>query len=404
MLWFLRMILTFLPALLLAYLYSGWKLFYALTKISSWPKDQIKWIILGGIGYLNLHPFMLLGSYLLGFENFIKSTRAAQKIWDFILTYPFWFGLILVVEVFPWLLAIDFMKLPFFPFFKKYKFTWLEVQSRLILVIMVLFAIYILIRIYIDTNRVQVSEAVLSIPNLPDKLNGFKIAHISDLQADYRTNLRKMKRYVKKVNKLQPDLIFFTGDLVTSGIKYIEQGAQVLGNLEAKYGIYACLGDHDYWADPQRIANSLKLQDIVILEDANHFIHLGFDSLLVTFITNVYSKRPKLDNLNKLMGIQPRGVLDIVITHQPSESLIELAADRGYHLFLAGHTHGGQIVFRPFGFRITPTQFESPFFKGFYIVDRMLVSINNGLGLTFAPFRYQAPAEITMIKVVRKST
>jgi predicted MPP superfamily phosphohydrolase len=400
--WVLRITLTFLPALLLAYFYTGWKLYGALIKVFPWPKDQIRWFVIAGIGYLNLHPFLILGAYVLGLEKFVRSIRVGQKLWDFFFTYPFWIGLILVVEVLPWLIAIDLIKLPFFPFFKKYRTTWLEVQSRLILVIMLVFFVYILFRIYIDTNRVQISKIGLSVPDLPSSLNGLKIIHISDLQADQRTNLRKLKRYVKKVNKLRPDLIFFTGDLVTSGMKYIDIGAAVLGRLEAQYGVYACLGDHDYWSDPRRVADSLERQHIQVFEDNNHFIRVGFDSILVTALTNVYSRRPKLDLMNMLMGSQPRGVLDVVLTHQPSETLIELAAERGYHLLLAGHTHGGQIVFRPFGFSMTPTQFESPFFRGFYRVDGMLVSINNGLGLTFAPFRYQAPAEITLIRLTGK--
>ncbi|MFQ5822564.1 MAG: metallophosphoesterase [bacterium] len=398
--WILRTILTLLPALLLAYLYSGWKLYYALSKIFIWPNDQIRLFIVAGIAYLNLHPFLLLGLHQLGFENFTKSIREGQKLWDILFTYPFWMGLILIVEILPWLLTIDFIKLPFFPLYKKYKTTWLEVESRVIVVIMALLTIYILFRILIDTNRIRVSEVELYVPHLPTTLEGLKIVHISDLQADSRTKQRKMKRYVKKVNKLKPDLVFFTGDLVTSGTKYIDLGSKILGTIEAHYGVYACLGDHDIWAEPHSITNSLKSNNIVILENTNQFIHVGYDSFLVTFITNVYSHRPRMDQLYSLMGSQPRGALDILVTHQPSESVIELAAERGYHLFLAGHTHGGQIVFRPFGFIFTPTQFESPFFKGFYFVDRMLVSINNGLGFTFAPFRYHAPAEVTLIKVV----
>lgn len=381
-------------------MYSGWKLYSALTNIFMWPKDQIKWIIIAAITYLNLHPLLFLGVHRLGFENFSKSIRQGQKLWDILFTYPFWMGLIIIAEILPWLLATDFIKLPVYPFYKRYKSTWLEVESWVVVILIVVLTLFIMFRIVIDTNRVRVTEVELFVPNLPDALNGFKIVHISDLQTDRRTKQRKMRRYVKKVNKLKPGVVFFTGDLITSGTKYIDSGAEILGTIETSYGIYACLGDHDIWSDPQTITNSLKANEIVILEDKNLYIRVGHDSLLVTFITNAYSRRPRLDQVYSLMGAQPRGALDIVITHQPSESIIELAAERGYHLFLAGHTHGGQIVFRPFGFSLTPTQFESPYYKGCYFVDHMLVSINSGLGLTLAPFRYNAPVEVTLIKAV----
>jgi hypothetical protein len=236
---------------------------------------------------------------------------------------------------------------------------------------------------------------------LPENLDGLKIVHISDVHADPRTKRRKIRRYVKKVNRLNPDLVFFTGDLVTSGTKFIAPAAELLGKLETKYGIYGCLGDHDVWSDSQQVLQHLNDNDITTLEDKNHFVRIGFDSLMVTFITNTYSRRANLEKLNYLMGQQPRGALDILISHQPSESVVELAAERGYHIFLAGHTHGGQVVFKPFGFTLTPPQLETPFYKGIYSSGKMLVSVNNGLGLTFAPLRYRAPAEVTLIKILK---
>jgi predicted MPP superfamily phosphohydrolase len=210
-----------------------------------------------------------------------------------------------------------------------------------------------------------------------------------------------IRKYVDKVNKLKPDIVFFTGDLVTSGTKYIERGAQELGRLKSKYGTYACLGDHDNWASASQVVQSLNSNGVRTFDDQNHYVALGRDSILVTFITNIYSRRPGVSQLHTLFGQQPRGVLDIVVTHQPSEELVELAAEKGYNLFLAGHTHGGQIVFRPFGYLVTPPRLESPFFRGTQFVERMFVSINNGLGLTLAPLRFNAPAEITLIRIGR---
>ncbi|MFQ5710030.1 MAG: metallophosphoesterase [bacterium] len=402
--WFLRMILSFLPVLLLAYLYSGWKLFDALIRVLSWPKDQVRLYLAAGIGYLNLHPVALFLLNFVGLKSFTKSVHQGIKIWDILFSYPFWFGLILVAEVLPWILLVDLIKFPLLPFFKKYKSSWLDIQSIVFMTLTLLFAFYILIRTFLDTNNIRLSKVVYATTEIPATLDGLTIVHISDVQADPRTRKRKLRSYINKVNKLKPDLIFFTGDLVTSGTEYIEMGAQALGNLQAKYGTYACLGDHDYWAGEQEVIHSLERNGVTVLEDSNYFVRVGFDSLLVTFVTNVYSKRPTLDKLNALMGSQPRGVLDILVTHQPSENLVEMSAERGYHLFFAGHTHGGQIVFRPFGFTFTLSRLESPFFRGFQYFQQMLVSINNGLGLTFAPFRYRAPAEISLILIKRLSS
>jgi predicted MPP superfamily phosphohydrolase len=297
---------------------------------------------------------------------------------------------------------MDVLKLPFFPFYKRFKTTWLDFQFKAALVLFVLISIFVFLKIVFDTTHIRVSKIKLTYRNLPQSLHGLKIAHISDVQADPRTGKWRLQRYVKKVNAQKPDVIFFTGDLVTSGNRYIELGARALGKLQSQYGVYACLGDHDFWSDVPKIIQQLEQNGVQVLQDANRFVRVGSDSLLVTFLTNVYRRRPNVDKVNFLMGQQPRGVLDVVVTHQPSENLIELAADRGYHLFLAGHTHGGQIIFKPFGVAISPPQFESPYHRGTYHVGRMFVSINNGLGLTLAPIRYRAPAEITLIEIVRQ--
>lgn len=400
--WLVRTTITILPLILLAYFYVGWKLYHASVHFFDWPKVQLRWYLLAAVGYLNLHPLLLVLVHALGWEGLARSAREGHRVWDFLFSYPFWIGLLIVAELLPWFLLMDVLKLPFFPFFRRFKTNWLEIQFRAVLILFAVVSAYVLLRVAWDTTHIRVLKIKLTYRNLPHSLDGLKIAHISDVQADPRTGRRRLLRYVKKVNSLSPDLVFFTGDLVTSGNRYIELGARALGKLQAPYGVYACLGDHDYWSDVQKIVASLDSNGVQVLEDANRFVRVGSDSLLVTFLTNVYRHRPNVDKVNFLMGQQPRGVLDIVVTHQPSENLIELAAERGYHLFLAGHTHGGQMVFRPFGITISPPQFESPFHRGTYHVGKMFVSVNNGLGMTLAPVRYRAPAEITFIEIVRQ--
>lgn len=402
--WIVRTTTTLLPLILLAYFYVGWKLYHAAQYFVDWPKLILRGYLVAAVAYLNLHPLLLLLVHALGWQSLARSAREGNRVWDFLFSYPFWIGLLIVIELLPWFLAMDLLKLPLFPFYKRFKTTWLDIQFKIVLVLFALIMIFVFVKIIFDTTHIHVSKIKLTYRNLPHSLDGLKIAHISDVQADPRTGKRRLLRYVKKVNSLNPDLVFFTGDLVTSGDKYIEPGARALGNLQSRYGVYACLGDHDYWSDIQKIISSLENNGVIVLEDANRFVRVGNDSLLVTFITNVYRRRPRLDTLNYLMGQQPRGVLDILVTHQPSENLIELAAERGYHLFLAGHTHGGQIIFKPFGVTVSPPQFESPFYKGSYHVGRMFASINNGLGLTLAPIRYRAPAEVTLIEIVRQES
>ena len=228
-------------------------------------------------------------------------------------------------------------------------------------------------------------------------MDGFRIVHVSDLQADSRTNQGRQAQYVEAVNSLDPDMVLFSGDLVTNGTTYIDEGAESLGKMKARLGIYACLGDHDIWSDADQITTSLRRNGIRTSHTGHLLLDVDEEELNLSVLTNAYSDRPDLQAF--ALG-KPAAPVSILLTHQPTEDVVALADTRGYDLMLAGHTHGGQIVVRWFGCSFTPVRTETKFFTGFYQVDKMLLSVNNGLGLTLAPFRYGAPAEVTLVELV----
>ena len=217
------------------------------------------------------------------------------------------------------------------------------------------------------------------------------------MQADGRTNGSKLQQYVDLVNRLQPDIILFGGDLVTGGTDYIETGAEAMSKMEAKYGVYACLGDHDFFSNSEKVSRSLKENGIMLLDNAAKLVPVGSTNIALTGITNMYRTRLTTATLDAVEQGRPQGPVNILLTHQPSEWLVDYAAEHHYDLFVAGHTHGGQIAFPLPGFLLTGSSFETRYVTGFYKAGEMLVSINNGLGLTLAPIRYQAPAEVTVI-------
>src|SRR5260370_15458630 len=114
---------------------------------------------------------------------------------------------------------------------------------------------------------VRVRHTACTVAGLPADLDGFRIAQISDVHVDIRTNGKKLERYIDAVNHESPDLIIFCGDLVSQGTAYIDQAATALGRLRAKYGVFACLGDHDYFSDPEMVASRLEANGITVLRD-----------------------------------------------------------------------------------------------------------------------------------------
>ncbi|NIT58682.1 MAG: hypothetical protein GWN00_21380, partial [Aliifodinibius sp.] len=113
------------------------------------------------------------------------------------------------------------------------------------------------------------------IENLPQPLEGLQIVHITDIQGDEYTGNKEIRNYIKYVNNQNPDLIIFTGDLISYGTDFIDMSAQELGKAKSTYGTIAVVGDHDYWAGLDNIEPALNNQNIPLIQDKNHTIQIN---------------------------------------------------------------------------------------------------------------------------------
>ena len=354
------------------------------------------------IGHLLLYPVLLLISTVSNATTISQALSGGQLWAKIFFIFPFWIGLIVVVELLPLLLAVDLSRLILRPLYKKHQAVWIKSQAWIIVALVIIVGIYVSARILRDTYSLRLSQHEAKIPNLPHALDGFRLVQLSDLQADIYTDEQKMQPYIDLANAQQPDLIVFCGDLVTRGTDHIAAGARMMGQLRTRLGVYACLGDHDYWANPQLVAQQLQANHVATPEDSVLTLAASSSKITLTILTNVYNRRPSLETLRRLRQQRhDSAAVHLMLSHQPSDELIQFARQNGYHLLLAGHTHGGQVVFKPFGIPLSVSHTETPYYSGFYQIGNLLLSVTNGLGLTFAPFRYRAPAEVTLI-VLRK--
>lgn len=374
-------------------LYGASRAVKAIASITGWPK----WKLRVGAGTLILYLATLPLSSLLGFAFGFSTSFQASSLFENLFVYPFWVGIAFGVQLFILLVGIGLVKLALFPLYKRNLTKSRAVEAWVVAAVVCLTVVFVTARVYSDTFLLRTRGAELRIKGLPAELDGFRIVHIADIQVDRRTNGSKLDKYIETVNGLRPDLILFSGDTVTSGTAFVDQAAEAIGKLQSRYGTYACLGDHDYFANARLVVDRLQAKGVAVLENETAAVPVDTGSIVITGVTNVYRNNLSNGVVDKLAGERPDGTISILLTHQPSTWLVESAADRNYDLLVAGHTHGGQIVFPLPGFLLTGSSFETRYVTGFYNVKSMLVSINNGLGLTLAPIRYQAPAEVTLI-------
>ncbi len=397
--WTLRMTFIAFGVALIPYAYTGWRLISALNILIPGSERQVRLTVILILLMINLLPVIMLLSYFLGMEDELFRLRTSIGITDILFVFPFWIGFIAIIEIFIYLLAIDIVQWLFKLGFRDisqsiwHTFAWIKIGLIGFMVI------YAGIRSYHDTYDISNSSYDLGLPGLPESFQGFNLVLVGDVQVDRFTQDKKIDLLNQRIKDADPDLLLFAGDLVTRGIHYIPQGLEVMCNMSAKVERIACIGDHDVWADAPRIARGLTDCGWVFLDNQHHLIHYNNVRILITGITYVYSIRTPSAQIDSLLANGPEADLKILLVHQPNQPVIDAAKKHGYQIFLAGHTHGGQIVLKPFGYTLTPTRFENKYYTGWNVLDGLNIFVTNGIGLTMLPLRYRAPAEITKITV-----
>jgi predicted MPP superfamily phosphohydrolase len=392
------MLITF-AVVLIPYTYIAWRLINALALFYPHLHKSLKIVIPLVVLLLNLLPIISGMAYLFGQYRNLFFFSDHFSVFDLLILIPYWIGLIIILEIFPYFLASDLFLIISRWFSDSVKVNLVKWVAFVKIILFIFIVVFVAVRVYLDTLSIKLSVYDIPIKNLSPEFEDLNLVLTGDVQVDKYSPEQKIENFKQDVAKLNPDILFFAGDLVTSGTFYIDQGIEVLCDTRANLGRIACVGDHDIWSDAGRIAAGIENCGWDFLDDQHKIVPFKGKNILVTGVSYVYSKRISPPQLKELMESAPDADLKILLVHQPSEMVISAAAEYGYHVLLAGHTHGGQIVFRPFGFTITPTQMENNIFTGTFKEDDMSVIITNGIGVSLVPLRYRARGEIVQFRL-----
>ncbi|MEO7538623.1 MAG: metallophosphoesterase [Pyrinomonadaceae bacterium] len=242
-----------------------------------------------------------------------------------------------------------------------------------------------------EANSLSLERVEIRLRRLPQKLDGLKIIHLSDTHHSPFTNLEHITRTGKIANRLKPDMFLLTGDYVSHHREYIPPVAAVLGQLKAKYGVHACLGNHDHWTDADLVTSLFRGEGINVMvnegfrfeaEGASFWL-AGVDDYMVG----------KTDVPAALRGSYP-DEMKLLLAHNPI--IFREAARGGVDLTLSGHTHGGQIKIRDEERRILP---KRKLKAGLHSRHNSQIYITRGIGTVVVPMRYQCPPEISLLEL-----
>lgn len=269
---------------------------------------------------------------------------------------------------------------------------------------------------FYETTNLTVEEYEISSANLPESFDGYRIVQFSDLHiSSFHGDSAFIRRLANEINALNPDLVLFTGDLVTVNSKEAEIYLKPLSSIHAPDGVYAVLGNHDYseyarWpseaakaADFQNLKNEISAVGWRLMLDECVSIRRGVDSILLAGIEN-WGEPPfsAKGDLNRTFAqIQPRADdFTILLSHNPEFwRRIVVPENHPIDLTLAGHTHALQMMFKFQGVNYSPSTFKYTTWGGLYQEGQHQLIVNRGIGSVFYHMRIGASPEISLIQL-----
>ena len=397
--WIIATTLTVFVPLILVYYYISKRIIASVVTMTNWDRKRVRRVVLGILLYINLYPLLFLAAFLIGGRTRIPAFSGESFVLDLLFAYPFWFGLVIAVQLLLVFLVMDGIRVTARVVSRKNLNTWERLHSQGVMLAVAFLTVYSVVTIVRDTWTVRVSERTVHLREKAEALAGIKIVIVADVQGDGRTDESALADFVERINQQDADLVLFAGDLVTSGEGYIESTAQLLGEVKARFGKYAAVGDHDMFSNKDYVIREMRQAGFVIADDTTVVAMEGL--LGITLVTRTYLQSPKDERLQEITD-DSSSVYRILLVHQPAENLVEFASRQGYDLLAAGHTHGGGVAFGiPGVYTFAPANLESKYVSGFYEFGGMLIVVTNGIGMTLAPIRFHAPSEITVLHLVR---
>jgi predicted MPP superfamily phosphohydrolase len=243
----------------------------------------------------------------------------------------------------------------------------------------------------------RVVEVDIPIANLPDALDGYRIAQITDLHVGPTIGRDFVDGVVAVVNRLSPDLIAVTGDLVDGAPEQLLPQMGALRTLQAVDGVYFVTGNHEYYSGPLRWCRAVADLGMTVLNNAHRVIERDGARLLIAGVTDhrAHTVVPahRSDPAAAVAGAAPCDAR-ILLAHQPKSC--HAAVEVGFDLQISGHTHGGQMW--PWNLFVRLSQ---PFISGLNRLDSMWVYVSRGTGYWGPPMRIGVPSEITLLRLVR---
>jgi predicted MPP superfamily phosphohydrolase len=269
----------------------------------------------------------------------------------------------------------------------------------------------------IEPRFAHVRRISVVIQGLPTAFHGLTIAHLTDLHRSRVVSSAYLSECIAMASALAPDLMVFTGDYLTMGnhlsrhhphiarvveslfketappAEMVHECALCMSQSRAKYGVFASLGNHDNWYDGDAVAKAIESVGIPVLRNASRTIRVNGEPLAIVGLGDYWT-----DGVDVVRAFQHVDTpFSLVLMHNPDT--FEDWWQKGSHLILAGHTHGGQVVIPFYGPPYVPSQYGQKYAHGLFARGDTHMYVNRGVGVIAPPIRFNCPPEIALVQL-----
>jgi len=260
----------------------------------------------------------------------------------------------------------------------------------------------------------KVIKTVLSIKNLPEEFEGFKIVQISDLHTGSFSETTHLNKAFDMILQQNADAIFFTGDLVNDRVDETFGFEETFKRLKATHGVFTTLGNHDYgdyvkWDSLAHKAENLeKLKQVhanvgwKLLMNENHIIEKNGKKLAIIGIENwgANLRFPKYGKMKEAVTGTEDAHVKFLLSHDPSHWEAQVQNEYpDIDVMFSGHTHGMQFGIEIPGFKWSPSQYFYKQWAGLYKKGNQQLYVNRGLGFLGYPGRVGILPEISVFEL-----
>jgi uncharacterized protein len=255
-----------------------------------------------------------------------------------------------------------------------------------------------------EPNLPRVVRQDIALSRWPSRLDGFTVALLSDFHYDPYFSCHPLRAAVGIVNDLRPDLIALTGDFVSTPLLHsndhkaafeAEPCALVLSKMNARHGLWAVMGNHDFFTDQDHVIRALQAQGIQVLSNQSISIAANGTRFWLAGLNDILSGTA---NLSSTLQAVTAGEPTVLLAHEPD--FADRVASFPVDLQLSGHSHGGQIRI-PFVRPFFLPELGRKYIWGRFQIGQLVLYTNPGLGTVNLPIRWNCPPEITLLTLHR---